>query len=180
MKTLLFPHYLRKHKAYEEVVPVDSTVAWGKPLKVIIKYGRDFMRCFDFRYIEVLNHHVSSTGARTRRTTFNWGTDTKHRKVSNKATGDTKTGKDRTSGHNKPKSRDSSVGIATSYVLDGVTASRPALGPTQPPIQWVKRALSLGIKWPGREADHSPPCSAEVKNGEAIRPLPNTSSWRGG
>jgi hypothetical protein len=32
--------------------------------------------------------------------------------------------------------------------------SRPVLGPTQPPIQWVK--------WPGREADHSPTCSAEV------------------
>jgi hypothetical protein len=42
-------------------------------------------------------------------------------------------------------------------------ASRPALGPTQPPIQWVPRALSLGVKRPGREADHSPPSSAEVK-----------------
>jgi len=36
------------------------------------------------------------------------------------------------------------------------------LGPTQPPIQWVSRALSLGVKWPGREADHSPPSSAKV------------------
>jgi hypothetical protein len=43
------------------------------------------------------------------------------------------------------------------------TASRPALGPTQPPIQWVPGALSLGVKRPGREADHSPPYSAEVK-----------------
>jgi hypothetical protein len=25
-------------------------------------------------------------------------------------------------------------------------------------------ALSAGVKWPGREADHSPPASAEVKN----------------
>jgi hypothetical protein len=25
-------------------------------------------------------------------------------------------------------------------------------------------ALSLGVKWPGPEADHSPPSSAEVKN----------------
>jgi hypothetical protein len=25
------------------------------------------------------------------------------------------------------------------------------------------RAVSLGLKWPGREADHSPPSSAEVK-----------------
>jgi hypothetical protein len=43
------------------------------------------------------------------------------------------------------------------------TASRTALGPTQPPIQWVPGALSLGVKWPGREADHSPPSNAEVK-----------------
>jgi hypothetical protein len=32
------------------------------------------------------------------------------------------------------------------------------------PIQWVPRTLSLGVKRPGREADHSPPSSAEVKN----------------
>jgi hypothetical protein len=37
------------------------------------------------------------------------------------------------------------------------------LGPTQPPIQWVPGALSLGVKWPGREADHSLPYNAEVK-----------------
>jgi hypothetical protein len=43
------------------------------------------------------------------------------------------------------------------------TESRTALGPTQPPIQWVSVALSLGVKRPGREADHSPPSSAEVK-----------------
>jgi hypothetical protein len=43
------------------------------------------------------------------------------------------------------------------------TAFRTALGPTQPPIQWVLGALSLGVKRPEREADHSPPSSAEVK-----------------
>jgi hypothetical protein len=43
------------------------------------------------------------------------------------------------------------------------TASRIALGPTQPPLQWVPGALSLGVKWQGYEADHSPPSSAEVK-----------------
>jgi hypothetical protein len=37
-------------------------------------------------------------------------------------------------------------------------------GPTQPPIQWVPGALSLGVKQPGREVDHSSPSSAEVKN----------------
>jgi hypothetical protein len=37
------------------------------------------------------------------------------------------------------------------------TASRPALGPTQRPIQWVPWALSPGVNRSGREADHSPP-----------------------
>jgi hypothetical protein len=44
------------------------------------------------------------------------------------------------------------------------TASVPALEPTQYPIQWVPEALSPGVKRSGREADHSPPSSAEVKN----------------
>jgi hypothetical protein len=54
------------------------------------------------------------------------------------------------------------------------TVSRTALGPTQPPIQWVPGALSLGVKWPGREADLSTPSSPEVKECVelAIPPLP--------
>jgi hypothetical protein len=44
------------------------------------------------------------------------------------------------------------------------TESRSDLGPTQPPIEWVPGVLSLWVKLPGREADHSPPSSAEVKN----------------
>jgi hypothetical protein len=63
-------------------------------------------------------------------------------------------------------SRDSSVGIALGYGLGiflFITASRTAPGPTQPPSQWVPGALSLGVKRPGREADHSPPSSAEVE-----------------
>jgi hypothetical protein len=43
-------------------------------------------------------------------------------------------------------------------------ASRPALGPTQPLTQWVRGAVSLRIKRPWRNADHSPPSSAKVKN----------------
>jgi hypothetical protein len=77
------------------------------------------------------------------------------------------------------RSRDSSVGIALGYGLEDrgprvrfpaglgiflfTTASRTALGPTQPPIQWVPGALSLGVKRPEREDEHSPPSSAEVK-----------------
>lgn len=39
-----------------------------------------------------------------------------------------------------------------------------ALGPTQPPIQWVPEALLQVVKQPAREADYSSPSSAEVKN----------------
>jgi hypothetical protein len=44
-------------------------------------------------------------------------------------------------------------------------SSTPALGPTQSLIQ------APGLKRPRREADHSPPSSAEVKNGEVVPPL---------
>jgi hypothetical protein len=43
------------------------------------------------------------------------------------------------------------------------TASRPALGPTQPPNQRVPRALSREVKQQVREGDHSHPPSDEVK-----------------
>jgi hypothetical protein len=49
--------------------------------------------------------------------------------------------------------------------------SRPALGSTYPPIPWVPRAVYLGIKQLGDEADHSSPSSAKVKSGGAIPPL---------
>jgi len=38
------------------------------------------------------------------------------------------------------------------------------LGPTQPPIQQVPGALSLGVKQWGHEASHSPPYRLEAKN----------------
>jgi hypothetical protein len=44
------------------------------------------------------------------------------------------------------------------------TSSRLVLSPIQPPIQWILRALSPGVKQPGHEADHLPPTSVEVKN----------------
>jgi hypothetical protein len=78
-------------------------------------------------------------------------------------------------------SRVSSVSIVSDYGLDdraigvrspagaeefsSASVSRPAMGPTQPPVQWVPVVLSPGIKArPGRDADHSPPSSAEVVN----------------
>jgi hypothetical protein len=42
-------------------------------------------------------------------------------------------------------------------------SSRPALGPNQPPIQWVPGSLSTEVNRQGREADYSRPASAEVK-----------------
>jgi hypothetical protein len=56
------------------------------------------------------------------------------------------------------------VGIATGYGLDDLGVGvRDPVGPTQPPIQWVPRAVSTGVKRQGRETDHSAPTNAEVK-----------------
>jgi len=61
-----------------------------------------------------------------------------------------------------------------------VTTSRTALVPNQPPTQWVTGDLSLGLKQPGTEADHSPPSSSEVKERvELYLHSENTPSWRG-
>jgi hypothetical protein len=84
-------------------------------------------------------------------------------------------------------------GIALRYGLDDrgleyrkglgiflfTTMSRPAVGPTQPPVRWVPQALSPGVKRPGREADHSLPSSPEVKNAWSYIHYPNTPSWSG-
>jgi hypothetical protein len=51
--------------------------------------------------------------------------------------------------------------------------------PAQSPIQWLPGAVSPEVKRQGREDDHSPPSSAEVKNAGAIPPFPHTSSWNG-
>jgi hypothetical protein len=88
---------------------------------------------------------------------------------------------------------DSSVSIVTYYRLDGeglsptrskrffCTPQCPDCLEAPPPSH-----LSNGywgsfpiVKWPGCEADHSPPSSAEVKNGGGITQLPSMSSWCG-
>jgi hypothetical protein len=81
------------------------------------------------------------------------------------------------------------VGIEPSYGLDDrgsisgrgkaflfSITSRKSLRPTKPPIQWAQGVLSPGVKRQEREAEHSPPSNAEIKNGGAIPPLPRMSS----
>jgi hypothetical protein len=89
------------------------------------------------------------------------------------------------------RNQDSSFGIATGCGLDGQgstpgrgtiflfsTASSPALGTTtQPPIKWVLWSLYPDVKRMGCEADHSPQSSIEVRNGGAMPPLLQMSSW---
>jgi hypothetical protein len=78
--------------------------------------------------------------------------------------------------------------LATGYEMDGwgsnsgkdkiclFKASSPVLGPKQPPIRWIPAAIFLWVKRPGFDAEHSPPSSAEGKNGGAIPSLPHISS----
>jgi hypothetical protein len=94
------------------------------------------------------------------------------------------------------ESRGSSVGIALGYGMDDRSSRvrfpaetgnfslhhRVQNGSvaTQPHIQWVPGALSLGVKQPGREADHSSLSTAEVKEGvELYLHSPNTPPWCG-
>jgi hypothetical protein len=47
-------------------------------------------------------------------------------------------------------------------------------------MQWVSEAVTPGVKRPEREADHSSPYSAEVKECvEQYLHSPITPSWRG-
>jgi hypothetical protein len=52
---------------------------------------------------------------------------------------------------------------------------RPTLGPIQPPVQRVPGTLSPRVKRQARDANHTLLSKAEVKNGEAIPPLPQMS-----
>jgi hypothetical protein len=88
---------------------------------------------------------------------------------------------------NPSRSRKNSVGIANRLRVEQPgfdfwqrqeiflfsMESRPALKPTQSPIQWVLWALSPEIKQQWRDIEHSTPSSAEVKKDGAITPLPH-------
>jgi hypothetical protein len=51
--------------------------------------------------------------------------------------------------------RDRSSSSREEEKFDFSMLSRPALGSTQPPIQWIPQALSPGVKRPEDEVDHS-------------------------
>jgi hypothetical protein len=86
-------------------------------------------------------------------------------------------------------SRGGSVSIATSTdwgpAFDSTqgdeflnsTAFRPVLGPTQTPIHWLSGCLPRVKRTMRYDTDHSHPVSIEVKNGGAIPPSLDTSSW---
>jgi hypothetical protein len=87
-------------------------------------------------------------------------------------------------------SSDSAVRTATGYWLDGrevgvrvpvgarffllSTSSRPILGPTKPPIQWVTGAISPGGKNLTTRLQLLP--RSRIRG--SVQPLPHTSSWR--
>jgi hypothetical protein len=94
------------------------------------------------------------------------------------------------------KSRDSSVGIALGYGLDDRDSMvrfpagdgnfslhhRIQNGSGAHPVSYPTgiRDSFPGVKRPGREADHSPPRNAEIKECvELYLHSPNTPSWRG-
>jgi hypothetical protein len=61
---------------------------------------------------------------------------------------------------------DRGVGVrvpVASRIFSPPRHSRPALGFTQPPIQWVPEAMSPGVKRQRSDDDHSPPASAAFK-----------------
>jgi hypothetical protein len=57
--------------------------------------------------------------------------------------------------------------FTTKYDMDGATL-------VSKHIQCVQGAMFPAIKWPGHEADHLPPFSADVKTGGVIPPLSNS------
>jgi hypothetical protein len=76
----------------------------------------------------------------------------------------------------RPRGRISSPGGVKIVLF--FTSSRLALGFTQHPSQWIPGAFSAVVKGPGREGDHSPPATADVKKVWINISAPHTPSWR--
>jgi hypothetical protein len=57
-------------------------------------------------------------------------------------------------------------------------ASRPDMGPTEPPVRWVPGTLPQGVKWLGHNANCSSLTGAEFKNDRVVlKYCINLSSW---
>ena len=52
--------------------------------------------------------------------------------------------------------------------------SKPALETSQTTVQWTTGTLYFGVKRPGREVDHSPSTTVEVKNERNYNSSPYT------
>jgi len=63
-------------------------------------------------------------------------------------------------------------GIESRWGRDFPHLSRQALGPTQPPVQWVPVFFPGGKERPGRDADPSPPSSAVVMKEQSYTSTP--------
>jgi hypothetical protein len=76
------------------------------------------------------------------------------------------------------RNTDSSVGKAADYVKDdrgsnpgrakiftSSETSKSVLSSNQPPIRRIPGSVSLEVRRPGRETDHSLPSSVEMRNG---------------
>jgi hypothetical protein len=62
------------------------------------------------------------------------------------------------------RSRDRSSSPSRGKIFLFSTSSRPIPGPRTPSYPKGNGGSFPGVKWPGREADHSPPTNAAVKN----------------
>jgi hypothetical protein len=94
--------------------------------------------------------------------------------------------------HRLFRSRCSSGSIVSDYRLDDraievrsppgakdfpiSSVSRPALGPTQPPVQWVPAVLSRRKTRPGLDADHSPHLVPKSRMSRSYTPLPPSAT----
>jgi hypothetical protein len=56
-------------------------------------------------------------------------------------------------------------------------SSRPAVGPTHLSVQWVPGHLTLRVKWPMHEPDHSPHLILRLRINGTPSPLLHVPSW---